>query len=165
MYLAYSKHIALALEWGPFPTELYCETGQKLRDAGNEYGSTTGRPRRCGWLDMVALKYSIMINGVTELFMMKSDVLDNFDTIGVCLGYEIDGKIVDKFPFELNDDVKPVYVELPGWKTDLTKMTDANDFPEEFNNYISFIEEHTGLPITIASVGPNRAQTILLEKE
>lgn len=147
---------------GPFPTELNCEIGQKLRDAGHEYGSTTGRPRRCGWLDLVALNYSIMINGVTELFMMKGDVLDSFDTIKVCTHYEIDGEITDKFPFELNDKVKPVYVELPGWKEDLTKMTHADEFPEEFNNYINFIEEQTGVPITIASVGPNRAQTVMI---
>ena len=160
IFKAYCTRVGM----GPFPTELHDKTGQKLRDAGNEYGSTTGRPRRCGWLDLVALKYSNMINGVTELFMMKGDVLDDFDTIHVCTGYEIDGKVSDKFPFELNDNVKPVYVELPGWKTDLTKLTSENEFPEEFNNYINFIEEETGLPITIASVGPNRAQTIMLER-
>ncbi|MGD9930942.1 MAG: adenylosuccinate synthase [Mangrovibacterium sp.] len=161
IFKAYCTRVGM----GPFPTELHCETGQKLRDAGNEYGSTTGRPRRCGWLDLVALKYSIMINGVTEMFMMKSDVLDDFDTIQVCVGYEINGEVTDRFPFELNEDVKPVYVELPGWKTDLTQLTHQNEFPEEFNNYIAFIEEETGLPITIASVGPNRAQTIMLDKE
>ncbi|MFV0554123.1 MAG: adenylosuccinate synthase [Mangrovibacterium sp.] len=150
---------------GPFPTELHCEVGQKLRDAGHEYGSTTGRPRRCGWLDLVALNYSIMINGVTELFMMKGDVLDSFDTIKVCTHYEIDGELTDKYPFELNDRVKPVYVELPGWKEDLTKMTSEDEFPEEFNNYINFIEEQTGVSITIASVGPNRAQTVMLSRD
>ncbi|MFV0365248.1 MAG: adenylosuccinate synthase [Mangrovibacterium sp.] len=150
---------------GPFPTELHCEVGQKLRDAGHEYGSTTGRPRRCGWLDLVALNYSIMINGVTELFMMKGDVLDNFDTIKVCTHYEIDGELTDKYPFELNDQVKPVYVELPGWKEDLTKLTSVDEFPEEFNNYINFIKEQTGVPITIASVGPNRAQTVMIPNE
>ena len=161
IFKAYCTRVGM----GPFPTELHCDTGQKLRDAGNEYGSTTGRPRRCGWLDLVALKYSIMINGVTELFMMKADVLDDFDMIKVCVGYEIDGEVVDKFPFELNEDVKPIYVELPGWETDLTKLTHENEFPEEFNNYINFIEDETGLPITVASVGPNRAQTIHLEKK
>jgi len=160
IFKAYCTRVGM----GPFPTELFDETGQKLRDAGNEYGSTTGRPRRCGWLDLVALKYAIMINGTTELFMMKSDVLDTFETIKICVGYEIDGKVTDKFPFELNENVKPVLVELPGWKTDLTKMTSEDEFPEEFNNYINFIEEETGLPITIASVGPNRAQTIILER-
>ncbi len=161
IFKAYCTRVGM----GPFPTELHDEVGQKLRDAGNEYGSTTGRPRRCGWLDLVALKYSNMINGVTELFMMKGDVLDDFDSIKICTGYEIDGEVTDKFPFELNEDVKPVLVELPGWKTDLTQMTSEDEFPEEFNNYINFIEEETGLPITIASVGPNRAQTILLERE
>jgi len=149
---------------GPFPTELFDEDGQKMRDVGREYGSTTGRPRRCGWLDLVALKYSIMLNGVTELIMMKADVLDLFDTIKICVGYEINGEVIEKFPFELNDDVTPVYVELPGWKSDLTQLTDQNEFPEEFNNYINYIEEQVGIPITIASVGPNRAQTILLGK-
>ncbi len=147
---------------GPFPTELFDEDGQKLRDVGREYGATTGRPRRCGWLDLVALKYSVMLNGVTELIMMKADVLDTFETIKICVGYEINGEVIEKFPFELNDSVKPVYVELPGWKSDLTKLTSQNEFPEEFNNYINYIEEQVGIPITIASVGPNRAQTIHL---
>ncbi len=161
IFKAYCTRVGM----GPFPTELQDEVGQELRDAGNEYGSTTGRPRRCGWLDLVALKYANTINGVTELFMMKGDVLDDFDSIKICTGYEIDGEIVDKFPFELNDNVKPIYVELPGWKTDLTKMTSQDEFPEEFNNYINFVEEETGLPITIASVGPNREQTIMIDRE
>ncbi len=161
VFKAYCTRVGM----GPFPTELSDETGQKLRDAGNEYGSTTGRPRRCGWLDLVALKYSIMIDGVTELFMMKADVLDDFETINVCVGYEMNGEIIEKFPFELNDSVKPVYVELPGWKCDLTKLTHENEFPEEFNHYLSFIENETGLPVTIASVGPNRAQTIIREQQ
>lgn len=149
---------------GPFPTELFDADGQNMRDVGREYGSTTGRPRRCGWLDLVALKYSIMLNGVTELIMMKADVLDQFDTIKICTGYEINGEVTEKFPFELNDSVQPSYVELPGWKTDLTKLTDANEFPEELNQYISFIEEFVGVPVSIASVGPNRAQTIFLSE-
>lgn len=160
IFKAYCTRVGM----GPFPTELHDETGQKLRQAGNEYGSTTGRPRRCGWLDLVALKYAIMIDGVTELFMMKADVLDDFDTIKICVGYETNGEIIEKFPFELNDNVTPVYVELPGWKSDLTKLTHENEFPEELNNYLSFIEEETGLPVTIASVGPNRAQTITRER-
>jgi adenylosuccinate synthase len=160
IFKAYCTRVGM----GPFPTELHDETGQKLRNAGNEYGSTTGRPRRCGWLDLVALKYAIMIDGVTELFMMKADVLDDFDTIKICIGYEMNGEVIEKFPFELNNTVKPVYVELPGWKSDLTKLTHENEFPEEFNNYLSFIEEETGLPVTIASVGPNRAQTIIRER-
>lgn len=145
---------------GPFPTELNDATGQKMRDAGHEYGSTTGRPRRCGWLDLVALKYSIMIDGVTELIMMKADVLDDFDTIKVCTGYKINGKITDEFPYELNDDVEPVYEELAGWRTSLTKVNDKANFPEELNRYIQFIESKTGVPISIVSVGPDRSQTI-----
>jgi adenylosuccinate synthase len=133
-----------------------------MRDVGREYGSTTGRPRRCGWLDLVALKYSIMLNGVTELIMMKADVMDKFETIKICVGYEINGEVIEKFPFELNDTVKPVYIELPGWQTDLTQLSTQNEFPEEFNNYMNFIEEQVGVPISIASVGPNRAQTIFL---
>ncbi|MGE4586594.1 MAG: adenylosuccinate synthase [Mangrovibacterium sp.] len=161
VFKAYCTRVGM----GPFPTELHDQTGQKLRDAGNEYGSTTGRPRRCGWLDLVALKYAIMIDGVSELFMMKADVLDAFDNVKVCVAYEIDGRQTDRFPFELNEKVKPVYVELPGWKTDLTGLTHENEFPEEFNNYLSFIENETGLPVTIASVGPNREQTIVREQE
>ncbi|MDX8340932.1 adenylosuccinate synthase [Draconibacterium sp. IB214405] len=161
IFKAYCTRVGM----GPFPTELFDETGEKLRTAGNEFGSTTGRPRRCGWLDLVALKYTCMLNGVTELIMMKADVLDDFDTIKVCVGYEIDGEVVEHFPFELDDQVKPVYVELPGWKTDLTKIKDQNEFPEELNNYINFIEDEMGIPISLASVGPNREQTIMLEKE
>ncbi|RIH66109.1 adenylosuccinate synthase [Mariniphaga sediminis] len=159
IFKAYCTRVGM----GPFPTELHDETGKKLRDAGNEYGSTTGRPRRCGWLDLVALKYSVMLNGVTELIMMKADVLDSFETIKVCVGYEIGGEVIEHFPFELTDDVKPVYVELPGWETDLTKIKSQDDFPEELNKYISFIEDEMGIPVSIASVGPNREQTIFLE--
>ncbi len=159
IFKAYCTRVGM----GPFPTELHDDTGEKLRQAGHEFGSTTGRPRRCGWLDLVALKYSVMLNGVTELIMMKADVLDDFDIIKVCVGYEIDGEVVEEFPFELNDDVKPVYVELPGWKTDLTSIKNQNEFPEELNNYINFIEDEMGIPVTIASVGPNREQTIFLE--
>lgn len=161
IFKAYCTRVGM----GPFPTELFDETGEKLRTAGNEFGSTTGRPRRCGWLDLVALKYTSMLNGVTELIMMKADVLDDFDTIKVCVGYEINGEVVEHFPFELDDNVKPVYVELPGWKTDLTKIKNQNEFPEELNNYINFIEDEMGIPISVASVGPNREQTILMEKE
>lgn len=160
IFKAYCTRVGM----GPFPTELLDGTGDNLRKAGHEFGSTTGRPRRCGWLDLVALKYSVMLNGVTELIMMKADVLDDFDFIKVCVGYEIDGDVVEKFPFELNDHVKPVFVELPGWKTDLTVIKNQNEFPEELNNYINFIEDEMGIPVTIASVGPNREQTIFLEK-
>ena len=161
IFKAYCTRVGM----GPFPTELEDETGIKLRDAGHEYGSTTGRPRRCGWLDLVALKYSIMLNGTTELIMMKADVLDSFETIKVCVGYEIDGEVVEHFPFELNDDVKPIYVELKGWETDLTKIKDQNEFPKELNKYISFIEDEMGIPVSIASVGPNREQTIFLKQK
>ncbi len=161
IFKAYCTRVGM----GPFPTELFDKTGTKLRDAGNEYGSTTGRPRRCGWLDLVALKYAVMLNGVTELIMMKADVLDDFDTIKVCVGYEIEGEVVEYFPFELDDNVKPVYVELPGWKTDLTGIKDKNEFPEELKNYINFIEDEMEIPISIASVGPNRQQTIFLKDE
>lgn len=161
IFKAYCTRVGM----GPFPTELLDETGASMRKAGNEYGSTTGRPRRCGWLDLVALKYSVMLNGTTQLIMMKADVLDQFETIKICIGYEIDGETIEHFPFELNDNVIPVYVELPGWQTDLTKIKHQNEFPEELNNYINFIEEEMGLPVTIASVGPNREQTIFLDSE
>lgn len=161
IFKAYCTRVGM----GPFPTELHEKTGQKLRDAGHEYGSTTGRPRRCGWLDLVALKYATMLNGVTELIMMKADVLDSFDTVKVCVGYEIDGEVVEHFPFELTDAVNPVYVELPGWETDLTKIKSQNEFPEELNNYISFIEDEMKIPVSIASVGPDREQTIFLNQE
>lgn len=158
IFKAYCTRVGM----GPFPTELFDQDGQNMREVGREYGSTTGRPRRCGWLDLVALKYSIMLNGVSELIMMKADVMDQFETIKVCVAYEIKGEETDKFPFELNEEVTPVYVALPGWQTDLTQLTSQDEFPEEFNNYINFIEEQIGVPITIASVGPNRAQTIHL---
>ncbi len=150
---------------GPFPTELKNEVGDRLCDLGHEFGSVTGRRRRCGWIDLVALKYAIMINGVTQLIMMKSDVLDSFDTIKACVAYEIDGKEVEDFPFEINDNIKPVYVELPGWKTDMTRVSSEDEFPEEFNNYLTFLEEETGVPIKIVSVGPDREQTIVRYQE
>jgi adenylosuccinate synthase len=159
IFKAYCTRVGM----GPFPTELTDETGAKLREAGNEYGSTTGRPRRCGWLDLVALKYSVMLNGVTELIMMKADVLDSFEIIKVCVGYEIDGEVVEHFPFELTNDVKPIFVDLPGWETGLTNIKSQSKFPKELNQYISFIEDEIGIPVSIASVGPNREQTIFLK--
>lgn len=149
---------------GPFPTELHDELGQKMRDLGFEYGSVTGRPRRCGWLDLVALKYAIMINGVSQLIMMKSDVLDHFETINVCVAYQINGKQVDYFPFEADADIKPIYVQLPGWKKSMNNMKSPDEFPEAFNNYMKFIEDHLNTPITIVSVGADREQTIFLKK-
>ena len=145
---------------GPFPTELEDETGQKMRDLGHEYGSVTGRPRRCGWLDLVALKYAIMINGVTQLIMMKSDVMDDFDTIKACVAYKINGEEISYFPYEADDSIEPVYAELSGWKCDMTKVQHENEFPEEFNAYISFLESELKTPIKIVSVGPDRKQTI-----
>lgn len=146
---------------GPFPTELTDSTGDAMRKLGYEYGSVTGRPRRCGWIDLVALRYAVMIDGVTQLIMMKSDVLDDFDTIKICVAYEIDGVETEDFPFEINDSTKPVYAELPGWKTNMTKMQSEDEFPEEFNAYLSFIEESLGVKIKIVSVGPDREQTII----
>ncbi len=147
---------------GPFPTELFDETGQKIRAIGHEYGAVTGRERRCGWIDLVALKYSIMINGVTRLIMMKSDVLDGFETVKACVAYEFDGKTTDHFPFDANDlPLKPVYKDLKGWNTDLSKATSPADFPKEFNDYIDFLEKELETPIYILSVGPDRTQTIV----
>lgn len=146
---------------GPFPTELFDETGDLLRKLGFEFGSVTGRPRRCGWIDLVALRYAIMINGVTQLIMMKSDVLDSFDTIKACVGYKVDGVEMFEFPFEVVDDLEPIYKELPGWKTDMTKMQNESEFPQEFNDYVAFIEKELGVKISIVSVGPDRDQTII----
>lgn len=145
---------------GPFPTELFDETGDKLCDIGHEYGSTTGRKRRCGWLDLPALNYAIMINGVTELNMMKTDVLDSFDTVKVCTGYKVNGQLTNQMPFDLSEEVEPVYTELKGWNTDLTKFTDGDELPSELKDYISFIEKETGVPISVVSVGPDREQTL-----
>ncbi|MEI6554709.1 MAG: adenylosuccinate synthase [Paludibacter sp.] len=150
---------------GPFPTELFDETGDLMRKIGFEFGSVTGRPRRCGWIDLVALKYAVMINGVTQLIMMKSDVMDGFDTIKACVAYNIDGQETEQFPYDLNDGAEPVYVELPGWKTDMTAVRSEDEFPEEFNAYISFLEEELEVPIKIVSVGPDRAQTIIRYQE
>jgi adenylosuccinate synthase len=145
---------------GPFPTELFDETGQEMRDRGHEYGSVTGRPRRCGWIDLVALRYAIMIDGVTDLIMMKSDVMDTFETIKACVAYDIEGKITETLPFELNERTKPVYSELPGWNYDMTGVKSEDEFPEEFNNYLSFLENELGVRIKIVSLGPDREQTI-----
>ena len=125
----------------PFPTELFDETGAKIRDLGHEYGAVTGRERRCGWCDLVQLKYSVMVNGVTELIMMKSDVLDGFDTIKACVAYKLkDGSVTTDFPYEI-DDVEPVYKEFKGWKTDMTQFTSEDQFPQEFKDYVAFLEE------------------------
>ena len=146
---------------GPFPTELFDETGKRIRDLGHEYGAVTGRERRCGWIDLVQLKYSIMVNGVTELIMMKSDVLDDFDTIKACVAYQLpDGTQTDELPYEI-DNVKPVYKEFKGWHTDMTKFTSEDQFPQEFKDYIKFLEDFLETRIGIISIGPNREQTIV----
>ncbi len=150
---------------GPFPTELFDETGDSLRKKGNEFGSTTGRARRCGWLDLPSLNYAIMLNGVTQLIMMKSDVLSGFDTIKVCTHYKYRGQIIDYVPYDVvNEPIEPVYDELPGWSEDLTGYNDLEQLPQAFLNYISYIENATGLPITILSVGPDRKQTMVREE-
>ena len=145
---------------GPFPTELNDDTGQKMRDIGHEYGATTGRERRCGWIDLPALKYAIMINGVTELCMMKADVLDSFEEINVCTHYNINGEEFDYFPFEIGKDTIPVYKSLKGWNTDITNLIDQNNLPKELLDYIHFLEAELEVPIKIVSVGPNRSATI-----
>ncbi|GCD78058.1 adenylosuccinate synthetase [Thermaurantimonas aggregans] len=157
------KAYATRVGSGPFPTELHDETGELIRQQGREFGSTTGRPRRCGWLDLPALKYAIEINGVTEMMMMKADVLSIFDTIKVATHYEYKGEKIDYLPYQPDEQfLKPVYVELPGWKMDITKLTDYKDAPYELRQYVDFIEQQTGVKITLVSVGPDRAQTLRL---
>ena len=146
---------------GPFPTELFDETGQKMRDIGHEYGAVTGRERRCGWIDLVALRYSIMVNGVTQLIMMKSDVLDTFPTIKACTAYKVNGEETRNFPYDIEKGIEPIYVELPGWQTDMTKYTSETEFPQQFKDYIKFLEAELETPITIISIGPDREQTIV----
>jgi len=147
---------------GPFPTELLDETGERMRQEGREFGSTTGRPRRCGWIDLVQLKYAIMINGVTELSMMKADVLSIFDAIKICTHYEIDGQKITDFPFDLNDlEVKPIYIEMEGWKANLTALESYDDAPQELKNYVLYLENELHVPISLVSVGPDRKQTLL----
>ena len=146
---------------GPFPTELFDETGEALCRLGHEFGAVTGRKRRCGWLDMVALKYAIMVDGVTKLIMMKADVMNDFDTIKVATAYEIGGRSTSEFPYEITDDLKPVYTEFEGWKCDLRRFTRYEEFPEAFKRYVEFIERQTGVPVKIISVGPDRGETIV----
>lgn len=145
---------------GPFPTELFDETGEKIRQVGHEFGAVTGRPRRCGWLDLVALKYTVMIDGVTDLIMMKSDCLDDFETIKVCTSYKVDGVETDQVPFDIAAKIDPVYTEFPGWKKDLTEIRKESELPQEFKNYIKFMESYLGVPISIISLGPDREATI-----
>lgn len=148
---------------GPFPTELNDEVGEEMRKKGNEFGATTGRPRRCGWLDLPALKYTAMINGVTQLIMMKSDVLSIFDEIKVCTSYKIGDKLHASPPYDINAEIIPQYESRPGWTKDLTGITRIEEFPVELNDYIDYIERIIGIPITILSVGPDRNQTIVMD--
>ncbi|HCH43213.1 MAG TPA: adenylosuccinate synthase, partial [Algoriphagus sp.] len=148
---------------GPFPTELFDQTGEDMRKEGNEFGSTTGRPRRCGWLDLPALRYSIMINGVTQLFMMKADVLNIFEEIKVCTQYELpNGEKIDRLSFEITDtEVKPVYKTMKGWNCSLENVRSYEDFPQELKDYVSYLEKELNVPIKLVSVGPDRVQTIM----
>lgn len=146
---------------GPFPTELFDATGDLIRQLGHEYGAVTGRERRCGWIDLVQLRYSVMVNGVTELIMMKSDVLDDFETIKACVAYRLkDGTETTELPYEI-DDVTPIYKVFKGWKTDMTQFTAEEQFPEAFKDYVKFLEDFLETPIKIVSIGPDRAQTIV----
>jgi len=146
---------------GPFPTELFDKDGETMGRVGHEFGATTGRPRRCGWLDLVALRYACQVNGVTQLMMMKADVLSGFKTIKVCTAYNYKGKEISHLPFNINEEnVTPIYTELKGWAEDLTQMEDASELPDAVNDYISFLEKELNIPIKIVSVGPDRKQTI-----
>lgn len=150
---------------GPFPTELFDSIGEKIRDVGHEYGATTGRDRRCGWLDLVALKYSIQINGVTELNIMKSDVLSSIDKLLVCTSYTIDGEEINFFPYDIDSkDVIPNYIEFKGWDKDITNIKNEDDLPRELIEYIDYIESFVQVPIKLISVGPDRKQTIYRNK-
>jgi len=146
---------------GPFPTELFDEVGESLRQIGHEFGATTGRPRRCGWLDLVALKYAVMMSGVNSLIMMKSDVMDSFDTVKVAVAYKYQGQTLDYLPYEINEGMEPVYKEFEGWKCDITAIRNYADLPDALKRYIAFIEEFTGCPVDIVSVGPDRSEVIL----
>lgn len=146
---------------GPFPTELFDEIGETMGRVGNEFGATTGRPRRCGWLDLIALKYAVRINGVTELMMMKGDVLSGFEKLKVCTAYHYKGEKIDHFPYNIEaENLTPIYTEMEGWKEDLTKMSSADQLPKALNDYIDFLEKELEVPIKIVSVGPDRTQTI-----
>ena len=146
---------------GPFPSELKDEIGEKIRQVGHEFGATTGRERRCGWIDLPALKYAIMINGVTELSMMKADVLDSFEDIYVCTHYIQNEEKINFFPFDLSDDTKPVFKKVKGWNQDITKSKKESDFPKELSAYINYLEKELEVPISIVSVGPNRSETVI----
>jgi adenylosuccinate synthase len=141
---------------------LFDETGETIQAQGHEFGATTGRPRRCGWLDLPALKYAIDVNGVTELMMMKADVLSGIGNLKVCTAYRYKGEVIEHLPYKLEEDlIEPIFTEVPGWDEDLTKMTSEDEFPESFKSYIDYIEKEVGVPISLISVGPDRAQTIM----
>ena len=146
---------------GPFPTELFDEDGSTMARVGNEFGSVTGRARRCGWLDLVALKYAVQVNGVTQLYMMKGDVLSGFETLKVCTAYEYNGEVINHFPYTIEpENVTPIFVTKKGWKADLTGLTSYDELPQEFKDYVAFIEKELEVPIKVVSVGPDRTQTI-----
>ena len=146
---------------GPFPTELFDEDGERMGRVGREFGATTGRPRRCGWLDLVALKYAVQVNGVTQLIMMKADVLSGFDTLKICTAYNYKGEVITHLPYSIeHENVTPLYRQFKGWSKDLTEITSASEFPKELEDYISFIEEEVNVPVKVVSVGPDRLQTI-----
>ncbi|SDD15235.1 adenylosuccinate synthase [Williamwhitmania taraxaci] len=145
---------------GPFPTELEDETGERLRKIGFEFGATTGRPRRCGWLDLVALKYAIMLNGVTQLILTKADVLDSFETIKIAVAYKVNGKETQRLPYDIEEPIEPIYRDFKGWNTPIVDLRKESELPTELMEYIRFIETETGVPVTIVSVGPNRVATI-----
>ena len=149
---------------GPFPTELFDESGEKLRKVGREFGATTGRPRRCGWLDMVALKYAIMLNGVTDLMMMKADVLDDFEEINIATAYKIDGEVTEEVPYDLSDcNIEPQFKVMKGWNTNLENVSSFNKMPDKLKKYVDFVEESTGVGVSMVSIGPDRSQTLLKE--
>ena len=149
---------------GPFPTELFDESGEKLRKVGREFGATTGRPRRCGWLDMVALKYAIMLNGVTDLMMMKADVLDDFEEINIATAYKIDGEVTEEVPYDLSDcNIEPQFKVMKGWNTNLENGSSFNEMPDKLKKYVDFVEESTGVGVSMVSIGPDRSQTLLKE--
>lgn len=147
---------------GPFPTELLDEVGEKIREEGREFGATTGRPRRCGWIDLPAMRYAIMINGVTELAMMKADVLDKFETIYACTKYRINGEEIDYLPYDIDGvEIEPIYEAIKGWNQDLTKLTDFNQAPQALKDYVAYLERNLEVPVTTVSVGPDRKQTLV----
>ena len=161
IFKAYSTRVGS----GPFPVELFDETGDKIREIGHEYGAVTGRNRRCGWLDLVALKYAVMLNGLTDIIITKADVLNDFDKLKVAVAYKINGKEVDYVPFEMNDGIEPVYIEFDGWKQDISKCQNEDDLPKQLKDYLKFIAKETGVRISYLSVGPDRVQTLKVNIE